>query len=181
MSNLGEALRVAIPRLGAVRPQTLHPDLLGPTARRPDGTPAVRRFAPNLSGPLDLGASSTTSPLERADRPSPGRRAGGRLAGDAPSRQGINTGHRGWSRRHALVVAAKPRYHGRVSKTSVEVDQDIVRQAAAILGTRTLRETIDAALRDVVNAKRRLELIALLSEEGRFDFDAAAAAWGADG
>jgi Arc/MetJ family transcription regulator len=68
-----------------------------------------------------------------------------------------------------------------VSKTSVEVDQDIVRQAAAILGTRTLRETIDAALREVVHAKRRLELVALLSEEGRFGFDAAEAAWGGDG
>lgn len=67
-----------------------------------------------------------------------------------------------------------------MSKTSVEVDQDIVRQAAAILGTRTLRETIDAALRDVVNAKRRLELIALLSEEGRFDLDAGERAWGGD-
>lgn len=68
-----------------------------------------------------------------------------------------------------------------MSKTSVEVDYDIVRQAAAILGTRTLRETIDAALREVVDAKRRLELVALLSEEGRFDFDAANAAWGSDG
>jgi Arc/MetJ family transcription regulator len=68
-----------------------------------------------------------------------------------------------------------------VPKTSVEVDKDILRQAAAILGTRTLRETIDAALRDVVDAKRRLELIALLGEEGRFDFDAADGAWGADG
>jgi len=67
-----------------------------------------------------------------------------------------------------------------MSKTSVEVDRDIVRQAAAILGTRTLRETIDAALRDVVNAKRRLELIALLSEEGRFDFDSVERAWGGD-
>jgi Arc/MetJ family transcription regulator len=67
-----------------------------------------------------------------------------------------------------------------VSKTSVEVDKDIARQAAAILGTRTLRETIDAALRDVVDAKRRLEVIALLSDEGRFDFDAVGTAWGAD-
>lgn len=68
-----------------------------------------------------------------------------------------------------------------MSKTSVEVDQDIVREAAAILGTRTLRDTIDAALREVVHAKRRLELVALLSQEGRFDFDAAEGAWGADG
>ncbi|HTJ77223.1 MAG TPA: type II toxin-antitoxin system VapB family antitoxin [Acidimicrobiales bacterium] len=67
-----------------------------------------------------------------------------------------------------------------MSKTSVEVDPDIVREAAAILGTRTLRATIDAALREVVHAKRRLELVALLSQEGRFDFEAAERAWGAD-
>ncbi len=67
-----------------------------------------------------------------------------------------------------------------MSKTSVEVDQDIVRQAAAILGTKTLRATIDAALREVVHAKRRIELVALLSQEGRFDFDLAQQAWGAD-
>ena len=67
-----------------------------------------------------------------------------------------------------------------MSKTSVDVDQDIARQAAEILGTRTLRETIDAALREVVHAKRRLELIALLSEPGRFDFDDAERAWGGD-
>jgi len=65
-----------------------------------------------------------------------------------------------------------------VSKTSVEVDQDILREAAEILGTQTLRATVDAALREVVHAKRRLELITLLSQEGRFDFDAAADAWG---
>jgi Arc/MetJ family transcription regulator len=70
------------------------------------------------------------------------------------------------------------RYLDRVSKTSVDVDQDIAREAAAILGTRTLRATIDAALREVVHAKRRLELVALLSEAGRFDFDAADQAWG---
>jgi Arc/MetJ family transcription regulator len=67
-----------------------------------------------------------------------------------------------------------------VSKTSVNVDRDIARQAAAILGTNTLRDTIDASLREVVDAKRRLELIALLSDPARVDFDAAAAAWGDD-
>lgn len=65
-----------------------------------------------------------------------------------------------------------------MSKTSVDVDKDIVQQAAAILGTGTLRETIDAALREIVHAKRRLELVALLGEDGRFDFAAAEAAWG---
>jgi len=67
-----------------------------------------------------------------------------------------------------------------VAKTSVDVDQDIARKAAALLGTKTLRDTIDAALREVVDAKRRLELVALLGQEGRFDFEASEQAWGAD-
>lgn len=67
-----------------------------------------------------------------------------------------------------------------MSKTSVEVDQDILQQAASILGTTTLRATIDAALREVVNAQRRLELVSMLSEEGRFDFDAVGQAWGGE-
>lgn len=67
-----------------------------------------------------------------------------------------------------------------MAKTSVEVDRDIAREAADILGTTTLRDTIDASLREVVHARRRLELIALLAEEGRFDFQAAERAWGAD-
>lgn len=65
-------------------------------------------------------------------------------------------------------------------KTSVEVDRDIAAQAAEILGTATLRDTIDASLREIVNSRRRLELVALLSEEGRFDFAAAERAWGGD-
>jgi Arc/MetJ family transcription regulator len=67
-----------------------------------------------------------------------------------------------------------------VSKTSVEIDRDIAAQAAKILGTSTLRETIDASLHEVVNAKRRLELIALLAEPGRFDFEVVDRAWGGD-
>lgn len=66
-------------------------------------------------------------------------------------------------------------------KTSVIVDRDIADQAAAILGTETLRDTIDAALREIVNARCRLELVALLGEKGRFDFEAAERAWGGDG
>lgn len=65
-------------------------------------------------------------------------------------------------------------------KTSVEVDQDILQQAAEILGTTTLRATIDAALHEIVHAQRRLELVALLGQEGRFDFEAAERAWGSD-
>ena len=65
-----------------------------------------------------------------------------------------------------------------MSKTSVEIDRDIAAQAAEILGTATLRETIDASLREIVNARRRLEFVDLLSEPGRFDFAAAEDAWG---
>ena len=67
-----------------------------------------------------------------------------------------------------------------MAKTSVEIDRDIADQAALILGTSTLRDTIHASLLEIVNAKRRLELVALLGEEGRFDFDAIDAAWGGD-
>jgi len=67
-----------------------------------------------------------------------------------------------------------------MTKTSVDVDRDIARQAAEILGTKTLRDTIEASLLEIVDAKRRLELIALLAEAGRFDFDAVDRAWGSD-
>jgi Arc/MetJ family transcription regulator len=62
----------------------------------------------------------------------------------------------------------------------VEVDSDILREAAEILGTTTLRATIDAALREIVHARRRLELVALLGQDGRFDFEGADRAWGSD-
>jgi Arc/MetJ family transcription regulator len=67
-----------------------------------------------------------------------------------------------------------------MAKTSVDVDADIVRQAAAILGTTTLRATIDAALREVVRARQRLAVIDLLSQEDRFDFELVEHAWGGD-
>lgn len=67
-----------------------------------------------------------------------------------------------------------------MSKTSVEVDRDIANQAADILGTTTLRGTIDASLREIVNSKRRLELIALLQDTDRYDLDAASDAWSGD-
>ena len=65
-------------------------------------------------------------------------------------------------------------------KTSIEVDRDIAAQAADILGTTTLRDTIDASLREIVNARRQLEVVALLAEEGRFDFEAISGVTGQD-
>ena len=67
-----------------------------------------------------------------------------------------------------------------MSKTSLEIDYDIAAEAARILGTKTLRDTVDASLREIVNARRRLELVALLSEPGRYDFDALDDAWGGE-
>jgi Arc/MetJ family transcription regulator len=67
-----------------------------------------------------------------------------------------------------------------MAKTSVEIDPNITHEAAEILGTKTLRVTINAALAEIVNARRRLELVALLSQEGRFDFQGAEHAWGGD-
>jgi hypothetical protein len=72
------------------------------------------------------------------------------------------------------------RYPLLIAKTSVYVDRDIAKKAALVLGTTTLRDTINASLHEVVDAQRRVELIALLAEEGRFDFGAAEAAWGAE-
>jgi len=67
-----------------------------------------------------------------------------------------------------------------MAKTSVDVDRDIAAEAAAILGTQTLRETIDASLREVVNVRRRLRLVELLGAEDGYDFEAIDRAWGGE-
>lgn len=46
-----------------------------------------------------------------------------------------------------------------MAKTSVFIDRDIAKKAAEILGTKTLRDTIDASLREVVNTQLRYEFI----------------------
>lgn len=65
-----------------------------------------------------------------------------------------------------------------MTKTSVDVDRELARRAADILGTRTLRDTIHASMHEIVQSRRRLELIDMLREEGRLDPDAAEHAWG---
>lgn len=62
--------------------------------------------------------------------------------------------------------------------TSTEIDRDAAAQAASILDTPTPSDTIDASQPEIVKAQRRLELLALLSEPDRFDFDKAEDAWG---
>lgn len=67
-----------------------------------------------------------------------------------------------------------------VTKTSLDIDHELVRRAKTVLGTRTLKETVDASLREVVDARRRLELLDLLRQPDRFDATSAEAAWGGE-
>ena len=43
-------------------------------------------------------------------------------------------------------------------KTSIDIDRQAASEAAEILGTRTLKDTVDAALREVVRAELRRQL-----------------------
>jgi Arc/MetJ family transcription regulator len=67
-----------------------------------------------------------------------------------------------------------------MAKTSVEIDRDIAELAAGVLGTTTLRDTIDAALREVVNAQRRVEFLQFVADPKNFDFSVVDEAWGGD-
>lgn len=65
-------------------------------------------------------------------------------------------------------------------KTSFEVDFAKVDAARRALGTRTLTETVDAALDEVVKREQRRELVKLLSTPGVHalnDPDVMAGAW----
>lgn len=65
-------------------------------------------------------------------------------------------------------------------KTSFEVDFEKVAAAREILGTRSLTETVDAALSEVIRAEQRQQLVELLFEPGALaldDPDAMAGAW----
>lgn len=56
-------------------------------------------------------------------------------------------------------------------KTSFEIDQAKVEAAKQALGTRTLTETVDAALAEVVAVRQRRTLIELLFRPGALDLD----------
>jgi Arc/MetJ family transcription regulator len=43
-------------------------------------------------------------------------------------------------------------------KTTIDVDRELAEEAAEILGTKTLKETVNAALREVVNKELRRQL-----------------------
>ena len=43
-------------------------------------------------------------------------------------------------------------------KTTVDVDRELADEAAAILGTKSLKDTVNGALREIVNGKYRRQL-----------------------
>jgi hypothetical protein len=56
-------------------------------------------------------------------------------------------------------------------KTSFEVDFAKVESAKQILGTRTLTDTVDAALDEVIKLQQRQRLVELLFTPGRLEPD----------
>lgn len=56
-------------------------------------------------------------------------------------------------------------------KTSFEVDFDKVETAREILGTRSLTDTVDAALGEVIKLQERQRLVELLFEPGALALD----------
>ncbi len=54
-----------------------------------------------------------------------------------------------------------------MSKTSVEIDLDRLNRAREILGTETIRDTIDAAFREVIRVAAVRDLVTL-AEDGAF-------------
>ena len=46
-------------------------------------------------------------------------------------------------------------------RTSIEIDADLLHEAKALTGTRTKRETVDLALRELVAQRRRIGVLDL--------------------
>lgn len=56
-----------------------------------------------------------------------------------------------------------------MKKTSVVIDDSLLEQVRDLLGTRSIRDTIDTALREVVQNEARRQEIAALSEMDGLD------------
>jgi Arc/MetJ family transcription regulator len=56
-------------------------------------------------------------------------------------------------------------------KTSLEIDTDKVAAAKEVLGTKTLTDTVDAALAEVVKLRQRRQLVELLFRPGALALD----------
>ena len=46
-------------------------------------------------------------------------------------------------------------------RTNIEIDKDVLTEAQRLLGTATMRETVDVALREVVARQRRIGILGL--------------------
>lgn len=67
-----------------------------------------------------------------------------------------------------------------VAKTLVEIDERLLQQAAAILGTRTKKDTVNAALREAVEHSLRREHLERIIQGGLPDLsdsEVMASAW----
>jgi len=57
-------------------------------------------------------------------------------------------------------------------RTSIQVDDALLEEAQEALGTRGLKETVYAALHEVIRSRRRTQLLARLRDPGGFDDEA---------
>lgn len=65
-------------------------------------------------------------------------------------------------------------------KTSVDIDDDLIEQVRSVLGTSSIKETIDSALREVLRIDARRQEVRALSEMDGLDLastDVMAKAW----
>jgi Arc/MetJ family transcription regulator len=62
-------------------------------------------------------------------------------------------------------------YTRRVRKTTIEVDDELIARAGAVLGTRGLKATIHRALEEVVARQARLRLVDRLRAMDGLDLD----------
>ena len=58
-----------------------------------------------------------------------------------------------------------------MSKKLVDIDEDVLAQAAAVLGARTMKETVNRALAEVVRLSARREHAARLATMEGLDLD----------
>ena len=54
-------------------------------------------------------------------------------------------------------------------ETSLQIDTDKVSAAREVLGTKTMTDTVDAALAEVVSLRQRRQLVELLFNSGALD------------
>jgi Arc/MetJ family transcription regulator len=53
-----------------------------------------------------------------------------------------------------------------VTKVLIDVDDDVLAEASALLGTKTKKDTVNTALREIVQRLRRANALARLTEMG---------------